>query len=70
MRKQSSKLFEDSIMYSIVQINDPEIGWVEEYRFEIYQRPYFFGLLGKKRWEFVIQTNDFNLGYSFCKSQL
>lgn len=41
-----------------------------EYRFEIFKRPYLFGLLGRKKWEYLVQTNSFRDGFSFCNYML
>lgn len=38
-----------------------------DFRFEIFKRPYFFGLLGIKKWEMSCQTNGFYEGLSFSK---
>lgn len=54
------------IRFKIVKDIDPIFGgeyW--DYRFEIFQRPYFWNLLGSKRWEMSVQTNGFTEGLSF-----
>lgn len=38
-----------------------------DYCFEVFKRPYFWGLIGKKRWEESMQTNSFEMGLSFSK---
>ena len=39
---------------------------VNNFFFEIKKRPYFFGLIGKIKWDFVVQTNGFTEGVSLC----
>lgn len=54
------------IRYKIIIEHDPIFGgeyW--DYRFEIFKRPYFFGLVGKKKWEMSVQTNGWQEGISF-----
>lgn len=54
------------IRFKIVKYIDPLFGnecW--DYRFEIFHRPYFWNLLGSKRWEISVQTNGFTEGLSF-----
>lgn len=54
------------IRFKIVKDIDPIFGgeyW--DYRFEIFQRPYFWNLLGSKRWEMSVQTNGFTEGLYF-----
>lgn len=54
------------IRYKIVEeTEDGKIYY--DFRFEVFKRPYFFGLLGKKRWEWTIQSSDFATGKSFCE---
>jgi hypothetical protein len=55
------------IRYKEVTDDDPMGKEYNDYRFEIYQRPYFFHLLGRKRWSFLVQTNSFTMGLSFSK---
>ena len=54
------------IRFKIVKDIDPIFGgeyW--DYRFEIFQRPYFWNLLGSKKWDMSVQTNGFTEGLSF-----
>lgn len=54
------------IRFKIVKDIDPIFGgeyW--DYRFEIFQRPYFWNLLGSKKWDMSAQTNGFIEGLSF-----
>lgn len=54
------------LRYKIVKDYDPIFGgeyW--DYRFEIFKRPYLWGMIGKKRWEMSVQTNGFLEGISF-----
>lgn len=54
------------IRFKIVKDIDPIFGgeyW--DYRFEIFKRPYFFGLIGSKKWEISVTTNGFADGVSF-----
>lgn len=54
------------IRYKEVTDEDPLSGVVyDDFRFEIFVRPYFFNLLGKKRWEYIVQTSSFSMGFSF-----
>lgn len=49
-----------------VSYRDWEIGdFVQDYLFEIYTKPFWFGFLRKKRWEMSVQTNDFQRGLDF-----
>lgn len=59
---------EPLIRFNIVQDIDPIFGseyW--DFSFEVFKRPYFFGLIGRKKWERSVQTNGFNEGLSFSK---
>ena len=57
-----------NIRFKIVEDKDPIFGGVyEDYHFEIFKRPYLFGLIGYKKWEWAVTTNGFTEGLSFCK---
>jgi len=57
----------EKIRYIVVECECPIFGGItDEYRFEVFKRPYFFGLLGRKKWDFAIMSENFNLGFSFC----
>ena len=43
---------------------------VEDIEFQIFKRPYLWGLLGKKKWTWSITTNSYNVGLSFSESLL
>ena len=54
------------IRFKIVKDIDPIFGgeyW--DYRFEIFKRRYFWGLIGSKKWEMSVTTNGFTEGLSF-----
>jgi hypothetical protein len=54
------------IRFKVVKEIEPIFGghyW--DYRFEIFQRPYFWNLLGSKRWKMSMQTDRFTEGLSF-----
>ena len=58
----------DLIRVRTVEYDDPE--WGDEcldYCFEVFKRPFFWGLIGKKRWEESMQTNSYSMGLSFSK---
>ena len=57
----------DNVRYKLVEYFDFGGNKVQEYHFEIFKRPYFFGLIGKKRWEWVVTTNEYKEGLSFVK---
>jgi hypothetical protein len=59
---------ESHIRFKIVEYKETMFGGLfEHYRFEIFKRPYLFGLIGKKKWLFTIQTNGFTKGLSFSQ---
>ena len=60
---------EDYILLPEKTIRYKEIKQIEEsqYLFEIYKRPFLFGLIGKKRWVLALATTDFDLGYIYSK---
>lgn len=59
---------EPRIVWRIERYSDPiDGGEFEDYHFKIYKRPFWFGFMRPKRWEFACQTNDFKRGLSFCK---
>lgn len=35
--------------------------------FEVFKKPFWFGFMRQKRWEYVISTNDFMSGVSFSE---
>jgi hypothetical protein len=41
--------------------------YLTDYEFEIFKKPYFFGLLGKRRWLWAISTNSISMGLGFSK---
>lgn len=56
-----------NIRFYFIEDEDPIFGGKTiDYRFEILKRPYLFGMLGKKKWEFICQTNGWKEGISFC----
>lgn len=56
------------IRWKTVKYEDPiDGGEYTDYYFVIFRRPFFFGLMGKRKWEFAVQTNCFESGISFCK---
>lgn len=55
------------VRFKFVTDEDPIWGGITTYFFfEVLKRPYFFGLIGKKKWEFIVQTNGWKEGMSFC----
>ena len=55
------------VRFKFIREDDPIFGGTtNDFFFEIFKRPYFFGLLGKKKWEFIVQTNGWMEGMSFC----
>lgn len=58
---------EEKIRARKVEYTDPEVGKCIEAEFQVFKRPYFFGLIGKKRWETSIITNDEQMGMSFSR---
>ncbi len=48
-----------------VTYKDEIDGEVTDWCFEIFKRPFFWGLIGKKRWEMSMQTNSFRMGHDF-----
>lgn len=56
-----------NIRFYFTEDEDPIFGGVTaDFVFEIFKRPYFFGMIGKKKWEFICQTNGWKEGISFC----
>ncbi|MCT3835929.1 hypothetical protein HZQ12_17785 [Elizabethkingia anophelis] len=54
------------IRFKIVEDRDPIFGGIyEDFRFEIFKRPFLWGLLGRKKWDMSVQTNGFYEGLSF-----
>jgi len=63
------KNIKDNIRVREVTYDCPDWGdEITDYCFEVFKRPYFWGLIGKKKWEDVIQTNSFSMGLSFSES--
>lgn len=58
------------IRYSAFTYECPFDGWRTDLKFEIFKRPYLWGLLGRKRWETSIITNSFKIGHGFSASLL
>lgn len=44
--------------------------YFQDYYFEIFTKPFWFGWFRKKRWEMSIQTNSFKMGLDFSKHLL
>ncbi len=44
-----------------------EYTFTHYYEFEVYRRPYFFGLLGSKRWIRTSESVNFKIGLSNAK---
>lgn len=70
--KQSDGYFTNEkqplIRFKIVKDIEPTFGgeyW--DFSFEVLKRPYFFGLIGRKKWDRSVQTNGFTEGLSFSK---
>ncbi len=38
------------------------------YIFEVYKKPFLFGLLGKRKWVYTLTTTDFDLGLNYSKN--
>lgn len=58
---------QQQVRFRFVTDEDPIFGGVTtDFHFEIFKRPYFFGLIGKKKWDFIVQTNGWKEGMSFC----
>lgn len=71
MKYTEYKKVEDQVRVRQVTYTCPQWGdEITDYCFEVFKRPYFWGTIGKKRWEEIIQTNSFSMGLSFCKSLL
>ena len=49
---------------------DFEGDFSEDIEFQVFKKPYFFGLLGKKKWQPSIVTNNYNRGLNFSESLL
>jgi len=64
------KLFENNnlVRFRKVQYEDEISGVVQDYEFQVFKRPYFFGSLGKKRWSTSIISRSFRLGVNFSLS--
>jgi hypothetical protein len=57
----------EKIRYREVQFYDWDGELCHEFEFNVFKRPYFFGLIGKKRWIWSITANDFGVGLGFTK---
>lgn len=57
-----------NVRYKVVEDFDPIFGGMtDDFQFEILKRPYFFGLIGYKKWEISIITNCYTTGLSFSE---
>ena len=55
------------VRFKFVTDEDPIWGGITtDFIFKVLKRPYFFGLKKKKKWEFIVQTNGWKEGMSFC----
>ena len=55
------------VRFKFVTDEDPIWGGIEtDFYFEVFKRPYLFGLVGRKRWEYIVRTNGWTEGMSFC----
>ncbi len=62
---------EPEIRYRMVTYVDQTFGdECTDFEFQIFKKPYLWGLLGKKKWDMSIQTNSFSMGLSFSKHLL
>ncbi|MCT3917512.1 hypothetical protein HZQ04_15735 [Elizabethkingia anophelis] len=52
------------IRFKIIEYHEFEDVY-KDYRFEIFKRPFLWGLLGRKKWEWTVRTNGFFEGLSF-----
>jgi len=41
---------------------------INDIEFQVFKRPYIWGLIGKKKWEWTITTNDLDIGIGFSLS--
>ena len=44
--------------------------WAEDMEFEVFKRPYFWGLIGKKKWIWSITTNSMETGLGCSEALL
>ena len=59
----------ENIRSRTVEYTDPQWGdKCLDYQFQIFKRPYFWGLIGKKKWIWSITTNDVKIGAGFSKT--
>jgi len=57
-----------NIRFSLIEDEDPIFGgFYTDLKFEVFKKPFFFGLIGKRKWEMSMQTNSFHHGLYFSK---
>lgn len=62
---------EEKIRSRTVEYKDPEWGdKCLDYEFQVFKRPYLWGLVGHKKWIWSITTNNTDMGFGFSKSLL
>ena len=55
----------EKIRYREVQYYDWDGELCQEFEFNVFKRPYFFGLIGNRRWIWSITSNSFDIGLGF-----
>ncbi len=43
-------------------------GRVTDYEFQVFKKPFWFGIVRPPHWEGVVIVNDYGIGLAFCKS--
>lgn len=61
---------EEKVRYRKLAHQNIDRSNVNDYEFQILKKPYFFGLVGKHRWETSVITNNVKIGYDYSCSQV
>lgn len=65
-KKEYSAWFEatNNLIRYRIRKTTSEYTFTHYYEFEVYRRPYFFGLLGSKRWVRTAESVNYNTGFN------
>jgi hypothetical protein len=53
------------VRFRKVKFTDYDGEVINEYEFQVFKRPYFWGTIGSKKWEDSIATNSYYMGLDF-----
>lgn len=61
------QVLEDNIRYRKVMYYDFGGDECINFEFKVFIRPYFFNLIGRKKWKCIVTTERFNTGLDDCR---